>query len=59
MLGEDYRIKITKYKGQELKNIPASYLIFMFDTGYLHWDKPAHRFVNNNYDELRELSKKQ
>jgi len=29
----------------------------MFDTGKLNWDKPAYRFVSNNYEELKELIK--
>jgi hypothetical protein len=57
MLGEEYKIKIGEYKGKELKNIPPGYLISMFDKGYLHWDKPAYRFVSNNYEELKKLIK--
>jgi len=54
MLGEEYKIKLDcKYKGSMLKDIPPYYLIFMFDKGFLHWDKPAHNFVSNNYKELK------
>jgi len=53
VLGEEYKIRIGQYKGQQLKDISASYLIFMFDKGFLHWDKPAHNFVSNNYKELK------
>ena len=53
MAGDEYKIRIGKHKGEMLKDIPASYLIFMYDKGYLSLDKVAQRFVAVNYNELK------
>lgn len=57
MLGNTYKIKIGKYKGVELKDIPPSYLLMLYDKGWLS-DEVAFRFVANNEVELRKMIKK-
>jgi len=57
MLGNDYKLKTGKYRGQELKNVPASYLIWCYDNNML-WEDTVRRFVVNNEEKLRALAKK-
>jgi len=55
--GDDYKLKTGKYRGQELKNVPASYLIWCYDNNML-WEDTARKFVINNEAELRKLANK-
>ena len=57
MLGDTYKIKVGKYRGTELKDIPVSYLLMLYDKGWLS-DEVAFRFVSNNEAELRKMIKK-
>ncbi len=57
MKGEEYTLKTGKYRGQELKNVPASYLIWCYDNNML-WEDTVRRFVVNNEEKLRKLADK-
>lgn len=58
MLGEEHRLNLDcRYRKVMLKDIPPSWLIFMYDKGYLQSDIVAKRFVSNNYSELKEKAK--
>jgi hypothetical protein len=56
MNGEDYKIKTGKHRGKTLKEVPASYLIFCYEKGWL--EDIARRFVIANEVELRKLADK-
>ena len=57
MVGDTYKVKLGKYRGQELRNIPPSYLIFIYDNNY-YMENPVKHFICNNYEELKKLIKK-
>ncbi len=56
MKGEEYTLKTGKYRGQELKNVPASYLLYCYKKGWL--EDIARKFVIANEVELRKLANK-
>lgn len=57
MIGDTYKVKLGKYRGRLLKDIPPSYLIFIYDNDY-YMEKPVKHFICNNYEELKKLIKK-
>lgn len=56
MKGEEYTLKTGKYRGQELKNVPPSYLLYCYEKGWL--EDIARKFVIANEVELRKLANK-
>jgi hypothetical protein len=56
MNGEDYKIKTGKHRGKTLKEVPASYLIFCYEKGWL--EDIARKFVIANEVELRKSANK-
>jgi len=51
----EYKLKTGRYRGQMLKDIPASYLLYCFEKGWL--EDVAHKYVSNNEQELRNKAK--
>lgn len=53
----EYKLKTGRYRGQMLKDIPASYLLYCFENNWL--EDVAHKYVSNNEQELRNKAKKE
>lgn len=56
MEGETYTLRTGKYFGKELKDVPASYLLYLYDQDYV-MEKAVRNFVFFNEKELREKAK--
>jgi len=52
MVSEEYKITTGKHQGKMLKDIPASYLLYCYDNGYM-MDRLAMNYVEIHEKELR------
>lgn len=56
MLGDNYKLKTTIFRGKMIKEIPVKALLSMFDKGQL-WEKQVRNFVIINEQDLRANAK--
>ena len=49
---DDTIMPTGKYKGEKLANVPADYLIYIYDNGC--WDGDLKRYILDNMDALKQ-----
>jgi len=52
MITDESIMPYGKHQGEKMANVPADYLIFMFDAGYLNGS--LAKYVKENMDALRK-----
>ena len=56
MVTDDSVMQGGKYSGFKMKDIPAEYLIYVYEEKKCHWD--VKRWIEANYNELKAKTTK-